>query len=156
MQFTNYYHAREHFQRHKYDFKEDQLKSLAVDINTYYNKTDKMRHKVKLANLLLDIEHQIDLCQDSRILMSDIMKEKAKHPPVKLMAKDSVVEIDKKFFSIQLKNGVEEELGLLAKIQREVILGLMEKYDNKTKCARLLGITVKTLYNRLDEYKNMG
>ncbi|MCA3236508.1 MAG: sigma-54-dependent Fis family transcriptional regulator, partial [Cupriavidus sp.] len=42
----------------------------------------------------------------------------------------------------------------LADTQREIILATLAKYDgDKLQAARALGISLKTLYNRLDLYR---
>lgn len=45
----------------------------------------------------------------------------------------------------------DPELPLYA-LEKQYILSALKKYPNKSECARLLGITIKTLYNKLHEY----
>ncbi|HHE55030.1 MAG TPA: sigma-54-dependent Fis family transcriptional regulator, partial [Caldithrix abyssi] len=56
----------------------------------------------------------------------------------------------------QGKNGSLDVMPL-AEMERKLIFAALKKTNNhKTKAAELLGITVRTLRNKLNEYKEQG
>ena len=49
-------------------------------------------------------------------------------------------------------NPLSIETRTLAEVEKDVILERMELIPNKVEAAKSLGISVKTLYNKLEEY----
>ncbi|MFP3984090.1 MAG: sigma-54-dependent transcriptional regulator [Desulfurivibrionaceae bacterium] len=66
---------------------------------------------------------------------------------------DSVPQVD----LVSFTSGDSEELPTLKDVERQMILQALYRTDNnRTSAARILGVSVRTLRNKLNEYRNSG
>lgn len=97
----------------------------------------------ELAHLM---ERALILAEGNEIHLQDFWPDQAPYREGESLAKQETAS--------QMQEGRSEELILtLAEVEREYILKILQKEKgNKTRAARLLGISVRNLYRKIEEY----
>ena len=179
MVFASYTDARRFFQQNINWLDTEKLSTMVIELKRLQSVHLYLREKIQITDLIIDVEHQIDLLNNPDLLIhlrkknhesrikrvTTIEKEielppEPKDPPSPEVIKDSplrkkiIPEEPEGYQPFSLQIGYLDGINnLLSEIERDAIIQVLRHVkNNKSQAARTLGITVKTIYNRMERY----
>ena len=157
MKFRSYMEARNLFQRDRLKLTVENLKEMIVSLNTMERKDFNLKEEMDIVDLIIDLDHNIDLIQNNDLLLHHRKKEYNPLNP-KVIVKEKIFDtspepelITDLSFNLDLIS-VRNQTNLLERVEKEVVKQVIEQTKTKKEALKVLGISIRTLYNKINQH----